>query len=81
MADQVDEAATHLPLGRAPNTSTHVFKDSKFQMYTPSQIPNSQFNTQSEKSNHVEEAVWEMLRLPHPPAAAPTSAGNQGVQN
>ena len=48
---------------------------------TPSQIPNSQFNTQSEKSNHVEEAVWEMLRLPHPPAAAPTSAGNQGVQN
>ena len=24
MADQVDEAGTHLPLGRAPNTSTHV---------------------------------------------------------
>ena len=80
MADQVDEAGTHLPLGRAPNTSTHVLKDSKFQKHHL-KYPNSQFNTQSEKSNHVEEAVWEMLRLPHPPAAAPTSAGNQGVQN
>ena len=80
MADQVDEAGTHLPLGRAPNTSTHVLKDSKFQIPN-STISNSQFNTQSEKSNHVQEAVWEMLRLPHPPAAAPTSAGNQGVQN
>ena len=33
MADQVDEAGTHLPLGRAPNTSTHVSKDSKFQIH------------------------------------------------
>ena len=41
MADQVDEAGTHLPLGRAPNTSTHVSKDSKFQIHhLKSKIPN-----------------------------------------